>query len=167
MKQTFLISVFALAMTACGQVDDGDVAEDSTAVASVEHADMDQPSEISSTSTLDADDKVLITVERLMPESETCLVMMTVFNGTDQTVNAGLFAFNVTGNGETASANMFPQTAETGEVKTAQIVLPGADCENVKQIEGGQLNCRLVESGENCMDITELRDGIVEFTAND
>ena len=165
MKQTFLISVFALAMTACGQVDDGDVAEDSTAVASVEHADMDQPSEISSI--LDADDKVLITVERLVPESETCLVMMTVFNGTDQTVNAGLFAFNVTGNGKTASANMFPQTAETGEVKTVQIVLPGADCENVKQIEGGQLNCRLVESGENCMNVTELRDGIVEFTAND
>lgn len=116
---------------------------------------------------LDADGKVLITVDRLIPEPEACLVMMSVINGTDETVTAGLFAFDVTGNGEQAGANMFPQTAEPATMQTAQIVLPGADCADAQVIEGGQVNCKLAETGESCLDITELRDGVVDFSAND
>lgn len=169
MKHARLISVFALVLTACGNSSDvssvESPTESSTAETQMDVVSLDQPSNIPSS--MDADGKVLITVERLVPESAACLVMMSVVNGTDETVNAGLFAFNVTGNGETAGANMFPQTAEAGVIKTAQIVLPGADCKNAKQIDGGQLNCRLVDSGESCMNVTELRDGIVDFTAND
>jgi len=115
---------------------------------------------------LAADDKVLVMVERLVPEDNACLVMMSVVNGTDDTVTAGLFAFDVTGNGETAGANMFPQTAEPDTMTTAQIVLPGADCDDALMIEGGELNCKLADTGESCMDVTELRDGVVEFSAN-
>ncbi len=165
MKHARLISVFALVLTACGNSSDVSSVESPTAETQMDVASLDQPSNIPSS--MDADGKVLITVERLVPESAACLVMMSVVNGTDETVNAGLFAFNVTGNGETAGANMFPQTTEAGAIKTAQIVLPGADCKNAKQIDGGQLNCRLVDSGESCMNVTELRDGIVDFTAND
>jgi len=165
MKHVCLISVFALVLSACGNSSDVDAVESPTAETRMEAAGIDQAPSIPSS--MDADGKVLITVERLVPESAACLVMMSVVNGTDETVNAGLFAFNVTGNGETAGANMFPQTTEAGAVKTAQIVLPGSDCDNAKQIEGGQLNCSLVDSGESCMDVTELRDGIVDFTAND
>lgn len=113
---------------------------------------------------LAADDKVLVMVDRLIPEDAACLVMMSVVNGTDEVVTAGLFAFDVTGNGESAGANMFPQTAEPDSLTTAQIVLPGADCNDVLSIEGGQLNCKYSETGESCLDVTELRDGIVGFS---
>lgn len=116
---------------------------------------------------LAADNKVLVMVERLVPEDEACLLMMSVVNGTDDTVTAGLFAFDVTGNGETAGANMFPQTAAPDTMTTAQIVLPGADCDDALMIEGGELNCKLADTGESCIDVTELRDGVVEFSAND
>lgn len=169
MKHTYLISAVALVLTACGNSSDGDAVEEQPEASNVETqmgaSGLDRPSGIPPS--MNAEGKVLITVERLVPEPAACLVMMSVVNGTDETVNAGLFAFNVTGNGETAGANMFPQTTDAGAIKTAQIVLPGADCENAKQIDGGQLNCRLVDSGESCLDVTELRDGIVDFTAND
>ena len=116
---------------------------------------------------LDADDKVLVMVDRLIPEEYACLVMMSVVNGTDQTVSAGLFAFDVTGNGQAAGGNMFPQIAEPDTMTTAQIILPGADCANVQAIEGGQLNCKIAETGESCLDVAELRDGVVDFTGND
>lgn len=116
---------------------------------------------------LNADDKVLVMVERLVPEDNACLLMMSVANGTDETVTAGLFAFDVTGNGETTGANMFPQTADPDTMATAQIVLPGADCADVQVIEGGQLNCKIADTGESCVNASELRDGIVDFTAND
>jgi len=116
---------------------------------------------------LDADDKVLVMVDRLIPEEYACLVMMSVVNGTDETVSAGLFAFDVTGNGQAAGGNMFPQIAEPDTMTTAQIILPGADCANVQAIEGGQLNCKIAETGESCLDVAELRDGVVDFTGND
>lgn len=122
---------------------------------------------LSAAAAMDVDNNVMINVARLIPEDDACLVMMNVANGTDQTVTAGLFAFDVTGNGETAGANMFPQTTEPGEVVTAQIILPGADCENAEVIEGGQINCRFAESGESCIETLELRDGVVDFTLND
>jgi hypothetical protein len=116
---------------------------------------------------LEADDKVLVMVDRLIPEEFACLVMMSVVNGTEDTVTAGLFAFDVTGNGQASGGNMFPQTAEADTMTTAQIILPGADCANVQVIEGGQLNCKIVETGETCLDVAELRDGVVDFTGND
>ena len=112
-------------------------------------------------------ENVMIDVARLIPEEDACLIMMNVANGTDQSVTAGLFAFDVTGNGERAGANMFPQTTEPGDVVTAQIILPGSSCENVQLIEGGQINCRFVERGESCIETLELRDGVVDFTLND
>lgn len=112
------------------------------------------------------DGTVTITVDRLIPEDAACLLMMDVINGTDRAVTAGLFAFDVTGNGETAGANMFPQRAEPGSVTTAQIILPGADCENAKMIEGGQVNCRIIETEESCIDDLVFRDGLIDFSLN-
>jgi hypothetical protein len=126
--------------------------------------DLDQPDGLPTS--LNADNKVLVMVERLVAEDNACLLMMSVVNGTDETVTAGLFAFDVTGNGETAGANMFPQTADPDTVATAQIVLPGADCADVQMIEGGQLNCKIADTGESCVAASELRDGIVDFSAN-
>ena len=122
---------------------------------------------LSAAEALGVENGVMITVDRLISEEAACLVMMNVANGTDQTVTAGLFAFDVTGNGERAGANMFPQTTQPGDVVTAQIILPSASCENAKVIEGGQINCRFVVTGESCIDTLELRDGIVDFTLND
>lgn len=124
-------------------------------------------SETSAAEAMGVDEGVVISVDRLIPEEEACLVMMNVANATEETVTAGLFAFNVTGNGETAGANMFPQTTEPGEVITAQIILPAADCANAQVIEGGQINCKFVESGESCVESLELRDGVIDFTLND
>ena len=84
-------------------------------------------SETSAAEAMGVDEGVVISVDRLIPEEEACLVMMNVANATEETVTAGLFAFNVTGNGEAAGANMFPQTTEPGDVVTAQIILPAAD----------------------------------------
>lgn len=116
---------------------------------------------------MDVDGQVVITVDRTIAEDAACLLMIDVANGTDETVTAGLFAFDVTGNDASAGANMFPQTAEPGQIATAQIVLPGADCDNALLIEGGEINCRIVETGESCIGSTELRDGAVAFEAND
>lgn len=153
------VSLAALLLVSCGDAtSDDDTTMD--AAASVETPD-------GLPASLNADDKVLVMVDRLIPEDSACLVMMSIVNGTDETVTAGLFAFDVTGNGETMGANMFPQTAEPDTVETAQIVLPGADCVNVKVIEGGQLNCKITDTDETCVDVSELRDGIVEFSSND
>ena len=151
-------------LVACGDADPATDMADAP-VASVDPAPtVDLPDGIPSE--LAANDKVLVMVERLVPEPEACLVMMSVLNGTDETVTAGLFAFNVTGNGESAGANMFPQTAEPDTMTTAQIVLPGADCDDAVLIEGGELNCKITETGESCMEAVELRDGVVDFSAN-
>lgn len=164
-RYCLMLSV-ALILSGCGGPDrDADMTETDivdAAVVSTESTDLAEPTEAAATH-YDAEGAVLITVDRIVPEPNACLLMMSVVNGTDDTVTAGLFAFAVTGNGETAGANMFPQTTDAGDVKTAQIVLPGADCANAQTIEGGQLNCRIVETGESCADITELRDGEIDF----
>ncbi|WP_298915894.1 hypothetical protein [uncultured Algimonas sp.] len=126
-----------------------------------------QPAASDAAAAMDADGRVVLTVDRLVSEDAACLLMIDVANGTDAAVTAGLFAFDVTGNGESSGANMFPQTAGPGTVATAQIILPGADCANALAIEGGQINCRVVDTGESCVDITELRDGAIDFTAAD
>lgn len=161
--QSITLSCAALLLVACGDASNVDSPQ-------LDEAARVDPSLISLPeglpADLNADDKVIVMVERLVAEDNACLVMMSVVNGTDDTVTAGLFAFDVTGNGETAGANMFPQTAEPDTMATAQIILPGADCVNVKTIEGGQLNCKIAETGDSCLDVSELRDGVVDFTGN-
>jgi len=165
MTKFYAAALSALMLVACG--DSASVtAKGDTPVAIVDASGAtDLPNGLPAE--LAADDKVLMMVERLVPEDEACLVMISVVNGTDERITAGLFAFNVTGNGETAGANMFPQTADPDTMTTAQIVLPGADCDDALLIEGGQLNCKIAETGESCMDIVELRDGVVDFVDND
>jgi hypothetical protein len=164
MKYTLPLSFAALLLVACGDLANPDLSE----LDAVEQVDV-SPTALPDglPAALNADDKVLVMVERLVSEDNACLVMMSIANGTDETVTAGLFAFDVTGNGETAGANMFPQTTEPDTMAIAQIVLPGADCANVQRIEGGQLNCKIADTGESCLDASELRDGVVDFTAND
>ena len=108
-------------------------------------------------------DEVTISVDRLISEESACLLMMDVENGTEDDVSAGLFAFNVTGNGETAGANMFPQQAESGGTASAQIILMGASCDDALTIEGGQIACTLTETGETCTDKVVLADDEVIF----
>lgn len=163
--QSFTLSLAALLLIGCGDAANMDGPQ-SAEVAPVDLSPtVDLPDGLPAA--LNADDKVVVMVERLVSEDNACLVMMSVVNGTDDRVTAGLFAFDVTGNGETAGANMFPQTADPDTMATAQIVLPGADCADVKTIEGGQLNCKIAATGESCLDASELRDGVVDFTGND
>lgn len=165
MKYSLPLFFAALLLIACGdsgQVD-GTLSPDVMSVAT--SPSLDLPDGLPAS--LNANDKVLVMVERLVPEDNACLVMMSVANGTEETVTAGLFAFDVTGNGESAGGNMFPQTAEPDSMTTAQIILPGSDCGDVQAIEGGQLNCKIAETGESCVDVSELRDGVVDFTGND
>lgn len=160
MKYLLPITVASICLAACSQASDPDASTDS--------ATDTQPMEAEAfPAELNAEGKVLITVDRLIYEDAACLVMMDVINGTDETVTAGLFTFDVTGNGETAGANMFPQRTEPQSIVTAQIVLPGADCDNATLIEGGQLNCKIADTDESCMDVIELRDGAIDFAAND
>ena len=156
------ILVTLTVLTACGAASETEALEETPTVETTVTEDTQTAAEA-----MGIEAGVMITVDRLIPEEAACLVMMNVANGTNQTVTAGIFAFDVTGNGERAGANMFPQTTQPGEVVTAQIILPNANCENAKVIEGGQINCRFVESGESCIDILELRDGVVDFTLND
>lgn len=161
MLRPFLLIVPLALLTACGAASDPDPTEGAVVETSA-------PEDLrSEAERMGVDDGVMITVDRLISEESACLVMMNVANGTDQTVTAGLFAFDVTGNGESSGANMFPQTTEPGDVVTAQIILPSANCENAKVIEGGQINCRIVETGESCIEALELRDGVIDFTLND
>lgn len=171
MKQLLPAFLLSIAVTACGNASEDRPDDEATIVMSETVTPVDPsptvglPADLPSE--LDADGKVLIMVDQLIAEDQACLVMMNVANGTDETVTAGLFAFNVTGNGATAGANMFPQTAEPGAMTTAQIILPGVDCADAQAIEGGQINCKIAESGESCTDRLELRDGPLDFTAND
>ena len=114
------------------------------------------------------DGEVTISVTRLMEERDpnNCLMMMSVDNGTDDTVTAGLFAFDVAGGGETTSANMFPQTAAPGERATAQVILPGRTCDVAETITGGQANCT-VEGGGSCMEALEFANAEVDFDLDD
>lgn len=150
------------ALTACGAATETEASEETSTVETAVTEDTRTAADA-----MGVEAGVMITVDRLISEEAACLVMMNVANGTDLTVTAGLFAFDVTGNGERAGANMFPQTTQPGDVVTAQIILPGASCDNAQVIEGGQINCRFVESGGSCIDILELRDGVVDFTLND
>ena len=162
MKHLFYIPLLALMVSACSQGE-----TEALESAELDEAGVEQMAEPASLpAELDAEGKVLITVNRLIAEEAACLVMMDVINGTDAAVTAGLFTFDVTGNGERAGANMFPQRAEPQTIVTAQIVLPGANCENAKLIEGGQINCKIADSDESCMDVIELRDGAVGFATN-
>ncbi|MEM7730009.1 MAG: hypothetical protein AAF311_12170 [Pseudomonadota bacterium] len=170
-RPVLIASVLALALTACGDAPDAvDRASEPelprAAPTEASQADAQADPDDAALS-LGVEDGVMIEVARLVPEDEACLLMMNVANGTDETVTAGLFAFDVTGNGQSAGANMFPQTAEPGEIVTAQIILPGADCADAQTIEGGQVNCRIVETGESCVDALELRDGDIDFSLND
>lgn len=165
MKHILPLSFAALFLVCCGDTGQPDDAASPDVATIAVSASPEVPEGLPAA--LEADDKVLVMVERLVPEDSACLLMMSVVNGTDETVTAGLFAFDVTGNGETAGGNMFPQTAEPDSMTTAQIILPGADCSNVQAIEGGQLNCKITETDESCIDVSELRDGIVDFTGND
>lgn len=164
MKYSLPLTLAALLLVACGDTAKTDSSQPDTTARVDLSPTLDQPDGLPAS--LNADDKVLVMVERLVAEDNACLLMMSVANGTDETVTAGLFAFDVTGNGETAGANMFPQTADPDTVATAQIVLPGADCADVKMIEGGQLNCKITDTGESCLGASELRDGVVDFSAN-
>lgn len=159
------LSLSALLCVACSDAGDADRKPSPDVAPVAVSPTLDLPDGLPAS--LQANDKVLVMVERLVPEEYACLVMMSIVNGTDETVTAGLFAFDVTGNGETSGGNMFPQTAEPDTMTTAQIILPGADCANVQAIEGGQLNCKIAETGESCLDVAELRDGVVDFTGND
>lgn len=165
MKYSLPLSFVALLLVACGDMSNRDEAQIDAAARVDLAPTLALPDGLPAS--LNADDKVLMMVERLVSEDSACLLMMSVANGTDETVTAGLFAFDVTGNGETTGANMFPQTADPDTMATAQIVLPGADCADVQVIEGGQLNCKITDTGESCVNASELRDGIVDFTAND
>ena len=158
-----ILAIFSLLAACNGASPDEDASNSSDT--------MSEPTPVAETQSaaeaMGVEEGVVISVDRLIPEENACLVMMNVVNATDETVTAGLFAFNVTGNDESAGANMFPQTTEPGGVVTAQIILPNADCENAQMIEGGQINCRFAESGESCVDELELRDGVIDFTLND
>lgn len=165
LPQSFALSLAAFLLVACGDT----VTMEGTPSADVAPVDLSPTVDLPDglPAALKADNKVIVMVERLVSEDNACLVMMSVVNGTDDRVTAGLFAFDVTGNGEATGANMFPQTADPDTMATAQIVLPGADCADVKTIEGGQLNCKIAATGESCLDASELRDGVVDFTGND
>ncbi|MGB3456321.1 MAG: hypothetical protein WBG08_11135 [Litorimonas sp.] len=158
-----------LTLAACGDTTEAPVASDPASDAAAVPVAQSDAETVADTPALpaDMDGSVVIEVDRLIAEEAACLVMMQVSNGTDEPVTAGLFAFDVTGNGESAGANMFPQRAEPGGTATAQIILPGADCEDAQVIEGGQINCRIDGTEESCVDVTELRDGEVDFTLND
>lgn len=151
---SFTLSVFflsaALGLSACS----GETSGESEAEVSASNA---------AAPSVEMDGSVTISVERFVPEDSACLMMMQVENGTDAPINAGLFAFNVTGNDEVAGANMFPQSAAPGEQTLAQIVLPGSDCNDVKVIEGGQINCTNEATGESCIADVELENGLVDF----
>lgn len=168
MTRAYLFMSAALILSACGSPD-SEISATETPDATVVTAPTEIPPvpEFAAAEAFDADGAVLILVDRVVSEPDACLLMMSVVNGTDNRVTAGLFAFDVTGNGQSAGANMFPQTTEAGDVKTAQIVMPGADCANAQVIEGGQLNCRIADTGESCVEVTELRDGVVEFRTDD
>ena len=159
MKHVSLASA-ALLLVACGgdsagvDTSDDPVAASGTApVAAAPQADADV-----------VDGQVTLTVDRVIEETDpdNCLLMMSVRNGTDDTVSAGLFAFDVEGAGETAGANMFPQTAAPGETKTAQIILPGRDCAVAETITSGQPAC-MIDGTESCVDALVLADGEVDF----
>lgn len=167
MTRLFPILATLCLLTACGNASSENDASLATETEAGSTDEMSLTNGLSSAEEMGVEEGVVITVDRLIPEEEACLVMMNVANATDETVTAGLFAFNVTGNGESAGANMFPQTTEPGEVITAQIILPAADCANAQVIEGGQINCKFVDSGESCVETLELRDGVIDFTLND
>jgi hypothetical protein len=117
---------------------------------------------------VDMNGRVTISVDRLIEERDpnNCLVMMKVENGTDETVSAGLFAFEVNGNEQSAGGNMFPQTAAPGQSATAQIILPGRTCAVAERIVGGQSAC-MTEGETPCLDVLDFEDGEVDFTIND
>lgn len=156
------VSVIAAGLTACSgpEFADPDAIEGGATVPISVPSTEDPTAEADR---VELNGEITISVDRLVSEAEACLLMMEVENGTSEDVSAGLFSFNVTGNGETSGANMFPQTAQPGSEAMAQIVLQGADCENALLIEGGQIACRIAESGESCTEVVTLEDGAVAF----
>ncbi|MGB6231229.1 MAG: hypothetical protein WBF53_14000 [Litorimonas sp.] len=170
MTHRFALPVLALLLAACSGSDPATRTSEA-AQTSEAPTDVLAPAEIpvleesgSASSAFLEDGAVVLTVDRLIAEDSACLVMMSVVNGLEEPANAGVFAFSVTGNGVESGGNMFPQTAAPGDTTTAQIVLPGADCDNVQVIEDGQLNCTLPDSdGKSCLADLELRDNAVQF----
>ena len=122
------------------------------------------PSSLGEAQSVPMDGDVTISVTRLIEESDpdNCLMMMSVDNGTDDTVSAGLFAFQVEGGGASVGANMFPQTAAPGTRETAQVVLSGRSCDVAETITGGEANCR-IEGGGSCVDALDFSGGEVDF----
>ncbi len=115
---------------------------------------------------------VVISVDRVVQETDpdNCLLMIAVSNGTDETVAAGLFTFELSGGGESTGASMFPQTTEPGQTKLAQVILPGRSCDVAETIEGGQPQCRVnpgTEEASSCLDALVFEDNAVDFTVND
>ena len=120
------------------------------------------------TDTADMDGRVTLSVDRLIEERDpnNCLVMMKVENGTDDTVSAGLFAFDFEGADRKAGANLFPQEAGPGEAVTAQVILPGTRCDVAERITGGQPAC-VLDDNSSCVDVLDFEDTEVDFAAND
>ena len=175
MKHAALVTLSALLLAACGGGTEAPVEAPDTAFefepeqnrgVAVPSADrVPTPAELADASAdVDMDGRVTLSVTKLVEETDpnTCLVMMSVDNGMDETVTAGLFAFDLEGGGETAGANMFPQEVEPGARKTAQIILPGKSCDVAQTVTSGQPSCKL-EDGSSCVDALSFKDSEVAF----
>ncbi len=166
MKLSPLFALPLLALIACsGNVEDAAPSVSEAVDVTISDASIDMTA---AADPVPMSGRVTLSVDRLIEELDpnNCLVMMQVENGTDETLSAGLFAFDVEGDGDRAGGNMFPQTVAPGERATAQVILPGRTCSVAEKIVGGQPAC-MTAAEELCLDRLDFEDGEVDFTLND
>lgn len=118
----------------------------------------DQMSEDTSLAT---DGRIVVSSLPKVNEPNTCILPITITNGTDTEASVSMMGFSVTGSGQEDSGNMFAQTVSAGETNTARLLFPGRECEELSVITAPNLTCK--SGGSDCTEDVEFEavDGLI------
>ncbi|WP_409432798.1 hypothetical protein ACJ3XI_11410 [Litorimonas sp. RW-G-Af-16] len=92
--------------------------------------------------------EITITTEALSSEDAACIIPIQIRNGTDAMASVSMFGFDVTGDGDADTGNMFPQDVPAGEYRTARIIQIGQSCAAFDTITPKDVLCKT--GGETC-----------------
>ncbi|WP_416878251.1 hypothetical protein [Litorimonas sp.] len=153
------VSLFALAaalsvsaLSACGDNPSDQTGDEETPVSQSQMEEDALPA---------TDGRIVVSSLPKVDEPNTCILPITITNGTESEATVSMMSFSVTGSGQEDSGNMFAQAVAPGETNTARLLFPARKCEELSVITAPNLTCKT--EGEDCVDAVEFEavDGLI------